>query len=169
MIKDTYLLPLMEDQLDLLQNAAIFTALDVKTDSFMSRSMKNVKSIFRLYSLTVSTSLLKFTLIYVTPRPYSRSLLTRFVKEYSTIARPLTNLLKSGVEFTFGFYEQYAFNELKRVLINQPVLKLYKMGAKTELHTDAPKYGYGAISLQKDSVDNKFHPVHYASGKTTCS
>ena len=93
----------------------------------------------------------------------------KFVEEYSTIARPLTNLLKNGVEFIFGFNEQYAFNELKKVLINQPVLKPYKKGAETELHTDPSKYGYGAILLQKDSVDNKLHPVHYASGKTTAA
>ena len=55
----------------------------------------------------------------------------KFIKEYSMIARPLTNLLKNGVEFTFDFNQQHAFNELKNALINQPMLKLYKTGAET--------------------------------------
>lgn len=35
------------------------------------------------------------------------------------------------------------------------------------LHTDASKYGYGAILFQKNSEDQRLHPVYYASGKTT--
>lgn len=53
------------------------------------------------------------------------------------------------------------------VLSNKPILKLYKPGAETELHTDASKFGYGAILLQKSGSDNAFHPVYYASGQTT--
>lgn len=56
---------------------------------------------------------------------------------------------------------------MKIALSNKPVLKLYKAGLKTELHTDASKFGYGAILLQKDHSDNAFHPVYYASEKTT--
>ncbi|GFX28313.1 transposon Tf2-8 polyprotein [Trichonephila clavipes] len=46
-----------------------------------------------------------------------------------------------------------------------PVLHIFKQGAKLELHTDASKFGYGAILLQQ-SDDNKLHPVHYFSKKT---
>lgn len=39
----------------------------------------------------------------------------KFVLSYSTIARPLTNLLKAGAEFRFGIEEETAFNNLKHV------------------------------------------------------
>ncbi|XP_039315302.1 uncharacterized protein LOC105204157 isoform X1 [Solenopsis invicta] len=60
-----------------------------------------------------------------------------------------------------------AFQSLKYALSNKPVLKLYKQGAETELHTDASKFGYGAILMQRDHADNNFHPIYYMSGKTT--
>lgn len=53
------------------------------------------------------------------------------------------------------------------ILINKPVLQIYKQDAETQLHTDASKYGYGAILLQKNDEDNQFHPVYLMSLKTT--
>lgn len=47
------------------------------------------------------------------------------------------------------------------------MLSLYRVGADTELHTDASMYGYGAILLRRDSEDQLLHLVYFASGKTT--
>jgi len=91
----------------------------------------------------------------------------KFVPGYSLIARPLTNLLKMNVPFMFNEKQNDAFVRLKIILSSQPVLKLYRINAETELHTDASKYGYGAILLQRDSEDNALHPVYFSSGKTT--
>lgn len=91
----------------------------------------------------------------------------KFVRDYASIARPLTNLLRSNINFRFGEIERRAFMRLKALLCEKPVLKLYRVGAKTELHTDASKWGYGAILLQQDPEDQLLHPVYYASGKTT--
>jgi len=91
----------------------------------------------------------------------------KFIFQYSIIARPLTNLLRGNTEFRFESNEMQAFQHLKHALSDKPVLRLYKQGAETELHTDASKFGYGAILLQRDQTDNNFHPIYYASGKTT--
>jgi len=77
------------------------------------------------------------------------------------------NLLPGNTEFRFESNEMQAFQRLKHALSDKPVLRLYKQGAETELHTDASKFGYGAILLQRDQIDNNFHPIYYASGKTT--
>lgn len=63
--------------------------------------------------------------------------------------------------------EQRQAKELRTALTNDPVLKLYRAGAETELHTDASKYGLGAILLQKDADDGTLHPIYYVSWKTT--
>lgn len=90
----------------------------------------------------------------------------KFIYNYSLMARPLTNLLRKDVVFRFEEEERNAFDRLKAALINKPVLKLYRVNATTELHTDASKHGYGAILLQRD--DNQLlRPVYYASGRTT--
>ena len=91
----------------------------------------------------------------------------KFIADYSRIARPLSNLLRSGVKFSFDRAEREAFNSLKTSLSQQPILNLYRIGAETELHTDASKYGYGAILLQRNGEDGQLHPIYFASGKTT--
>lgn len=91
----------------------------------------------------------------------------KFIPQYATIARPLTDLLKKDVPFEFGNRELEAFKTLKMVLAIEPVLQLYKVEAETELHTDASQFGYGVILMQRNDEDQKFHPVYYASGKTT--
>ncbi|CAK9834317.1 Transposon Tf2-9 polyprotein [Anthophora retusa] len=91
----------------------------------------------------------------------------KFIPHYSLTARPLSNLLKAEVKFQFGIEQEHAFEQLKIALASKPVLRLYKVRAETELHTDASKFGYGAILLQKDDCDSGLHPVYFASGKTT--
>ena len=91
----------------------------------------------------------------------------KFIPHYSLTARPLSNLLKAGAKFQFGIEQEQAFEQLKIALASTPVLRLYKVGAETELHTDASKFGYGAILLQKDDGDGGLHPIYFASGKTT--
>lgn len=92
--------------------------------------------------------------------------LRKYIPGYSIIARPLTNLLKKDTNFYMGEKEKEAIALLKQALSNKPVLRLYRQGAETELHTDASCCGYGMILLQKGD-DGQFHPIYYASGKTT--
>ncbi|CAG4989313.1 unnamed protein product [Colias eurytheme] len=68
----------------------------------------------------------------------------KFIKDYSLIAKPLTDLLKK-------------------------VLKIYDPNLETELHTDASAEGYGAVLLQRSLTDNKMHPVYYMSKKTSAT
>lgn len=91
----------------------------------------------------------------------------KFIPQFSVRARPLSQLLKNGAKFDFGTEQQLAFDSLKSALTEEPVLKLYRVGAETELHTDACMGGLGAVLLQKDSEGGKLHPVYYASWKTT--
>lgn len=84
----------------------------------------------------------------------------KFIPKYSIIARPLTNLLKANIKFSFGEVERGTFTQLKLKLSENPVLSLYRVGAETELHTDASKYGYGAILLQRNKDDQLLHPIY---------
>lgn len=91
----------------------------------------------------------------------------KFINGYATVARPLSDLLRNESKYEFGEKQQVAFEKLKLALISEPVLKLYDPNLATEIHTDASKYGFGAVLLQKDPVDSMFHPVQYMSRKTT--
>lgn len=91
----------------------------------------------------------------------------KFIPQYASIARPLSQLMKGGMKFVFGPEREYVFERLKAALTSKPVLKLYRPGACTELHTYASKYGLGAVLFQRDDEDGQFHPIFYASWKTT--
>jgi hypothetical protein len=91
----------------------------------------------------------------------------KFVKNYSIIAKPLSDLLKGERKFKFGEEEKMSFEMLKQKLCEEPVLKIFDFEKETELHTDASRDGYGAMLVQRDDVDGKFHPVYYMSRKTT--
>ena len=68
--------------------------------------------------------------------------------------------------FFFNSEQQKAFEEIKLRLSSKPILALYDVNAKTEVHTDASQHGLGAVLLQEQE-DKKMHPVSYFSRKTT--
>ncbi|GFY59692.1 retrovirus-related Pol polyprotein from transposon 297 [Trichonephila inaurata madagascariensis] len=89
----------------------------------------------------------------------------KYIKDYSTIAKPLSDLTRKENPFVFGTLQKAAFEKLKNIMSEGPLLHIYKYGRRTELHTDACKQGYGAILLQ-EAEDGKLHPVYYMSKKT---
>lgn len=91
----------------------------------------------------------------------------KFVQNYSLIAKPLSDLTKKDAEFIIGEEQQRAIENLKSALTKEPSLLLFRHGRETELHTDASKFGYGAILLQKCPDDGMLHPVYFMSRKTT--
>ncbi|GBO12528.1 Retrovirus-related Pol polyprotein from transposon 17.6 [Araneus ventricosus] len=90
----------------------------------------------------------------------------KFIQNYALVAKPLSDLLRDNTKFYFGPEQKSAFQTLKQKLSENPLLHIFKQGAKLVLHTDASKFGYGAILFQQ-SDDNKFHPIHYMSKKTS--
>ncbi|XP_076246357.1 uncharacterized protein LOC143186556 [Calliopsis andreniformis] len=74
----------------------------------------------------------------------------KFIPQHSVIASPLSNLLKKDAKFEFNEEQRLAFQQLMSALVNEPILKLYRVGAQTELHTDVSSIRLGALLLQKD-------------------
>jgi len=89
----------------------------------------------------------------------------RFVKDYSRIALPLTELTKevTGAGFRWGAAQQAAFEALKAALCSPPVLLVPDQSKPFVLNCDACKYAIGA-TLQQDH-GNGLQPVAYFSAK----
>ncbi|GFS49042.1 retrovirus-related Pol polyprotein from transposon 297 [Trichonephila clavipes] len=85
----------------------------------------------------------------------------KFLPSYSTIAKPLSDLLHRDSLFQFYAEQQTAFQKLKYLLSQQPVLSIFNQNSPTEIHTDASIDGLGTVLLQKSIHDNQFHPVFY--------
>lgn len=90
----------------------------------------------------------------------------RFIKGYALIASPLSDLLRKDSPWKWGESQQRAFNDIKKMLTERPLLALYDPKAETQLHTDACKSGVAGILLQADA-NGVFRPTSYFSRKTT--
>ncbi|MCP4238008.1 MAG: hypothetical protein GY770_31340, partial [Aestuariibacter sp.] len=86
-----------------------------------------------------------------------------FIKDYSTIARPLTRLLKKDTVFQWTEEEQNSFSTLKSELTKAPVLAFPDFEKPFHLYTDASGVGVGAALMQVASSNGKLQPIAYAS------
>jgi hypothetical protein len=82
-----------------------------------------------------------------------------FVKDFSTIAAPLHELMKKGRVFCWGQTQEESFATLKDKLTHAPLLQLPNFGKTSELECDASGIGIGGFLMQ----DGK--PVAYFSKK----
>jgi len=87
----------------------------------------------------------------------------RFIPELSRIANPLTQLTKKGARFRWTPEHDAAFETLKRLLTESPILKAPDFSKTFRLHTDASKVAIGSVLNQEH--EGKEYPVAYYSRK----
>ncbi len=85
-----------------------------------------------------------------------------FIRGFANIARPLNQLTRKDVEWTWETKEQQAFDDLRRRVTEEPVLKQPELDKPFELEVDASGFAVGAVLLQRGE-DNKRHPIGYYS------
>ena len=90
----------------------------------------------------------------------------KFIKDFSTIARPLTWLLEKDVTFTWGKEQDDTFNTLRHMLVKAPVLAHPDPTRPFVVTTDASKVGLGGELSQVDA-QGQLHPVAYFSRALT--
>jgi hypothetical protein len=86
----------------------------------------------------------------------------RFIKDFSSIARPLHDLTKKDVPWQWHAEQQQAFNTLKEKFCQEPILKVYDPNLETRVEVDASGYATGGILSQK-YPDGLWHPIAYRS------
>ena len=86
----------------------------------------------------------------------------KFCDNFSVIAEPLTNLLSKRTKFIWTNDCQKAFDILKAILKNEPVLLAPNFAKEFKLVVDASDTGACSVLMQEDGnvVD---HPVSYFS------
>ena len=83
---------------------------------------------------------------------------------FSVIADPLTNLHSKRTKFIWTDDCQKAFNILKAILKNEPVLLAPNFAKEFKLAVDASDTGAGSVLMQEDG-NGLDHPVSYFSKK----
>lgn len=80
----------------------------------------------------------------------------RFIKSYSSMASPLTDLLlKKNRTWSWDEKCQAAFEDLKKAMTEEPVLALPDHKKAYEVHTDASDFAIGGVLMQEG------HPIAY--------
>lgn len=117
----------------------------------------------------------KLKAISDTPRPETKKQMRsflgfigfyrKFIPNFAAVAAPLTDLTKKGVpnRFEWSTEHENAFQNLKKMLMYSPILRLVDFNKQLVLRTDASEYGLGGVLLQDH--DGKLYPVAYASRK----
>ncbi|GBG89025.1 hypothetical protein CBR_g48634 [Chara braunii] len=87
-----------------------------------------------------------------------------FVKNYSIVAAPLTDLTRLDTPWEWTDKCEAAFRHLKHALTHYEVLKLPDPDKPFVVTTDASQYGIGVVLAQQEGL--KLRPVKYMSKKT---
>ncbi|GKC46180.1 reverse transcriptase domain-containing protein [Tanacetum coccineum] len=85
----------------------------------------------------------------------------RFIKYFSMISKPITQLLMKDAKFDFSKDCKKAFNKLKEKLTTAPIIISPDWNEPFELMCDASDFAVGAVLGQR--IDGKFKPIYYAS------
>ncbi|CAJ2663002.1 unnamed protein product [Trifolium pratense] len=85
----------------------------------------------------------------------------RFIKDFSKIAKPLSNLLVKENEFNFDADCLKAFVVIKEKLVTAPIIIAPNWDLPFELMCDASDYAVGAVLGQRH--EKFFHAIYYAS------
>ena len=83
----------------------------------------------------------------------------RFIKGYSKIVSPLTDLLKKDRAWDWDIECRMAFESLKQAISKEPVLQLPNLDLPFEVQTDASDKALGGVLVQEG------HPVAFESRK----
>lgn len=87
-----------------------------------------------------------------------------FIPRFAALSSPLTRLTKKDTPFQWDQDCQEAFNELKDLFINAPILAHFEEERETVIETDASGWATGAVLSQRQK-DGRLAPCAYISQK----
>uniref|UniRef100_A0A1A8I1B8 Gypsy retrotransposon integrase-like protein 1 n=1 Tax=Nothobranchius kuhntae TaxID=321403 RepID=A0A1A8I1B8_NOTKU len=87
-----------------------------------------------------------------------------FCRNFSTVAKPLTDMLSTNIPFSWTPDCHQAFLSLRNLLCCAPILAAPDLSRPFKIEVDASDAGAGAVLLQQDA-NGLDHPVSYFSRK----
>lgn len=91
----------------------------------------------------------------------------RFIRNYSQVSGPLTQLTSSKTPFLWSQAAETAFRRLKNLFTSAPVLSHPDPSLQFIVEVDASDTGVGAVLSQRSPVDQRTHPCAFFSRRLT--
>uniref|UniRef100_A0A3B3HV01 Gypsy retrotransposon integrase-like protein 1 n=1 Tax=Oryzias latipes TaxID=8090 RepID=A0A3B3HV01_ORYLA len=91
----------------------------------------------------------------------------RFIRNYSSIAAPLTQLTSTTRSFQWNTMAQHAFDTLKKLFVSAPILIQPDPTRQFVVEVDASDTGVGAVLSQREEKTGKLKPCAFYSKKLT--
>ena len=83
--------------------------------------------------------------------------LAKFLPKLSEVAQPLRDLTRANAQFIWSRQHNKAFEDMKKLVVQHPVLKYYDVSEEVTLQREASERGLGATLMQNGQ------PVAFAS------
>ena len=83
--------------------------------------------------------------------------LAKFLPKLSEVAQPLRDLTRANAQFIWSRQHDKEFEDMKKLVVQHPVLKYYDISEEVTPQCDASERGLGATLMQKGQ------PVAFAS------
>lgn len=91
----------------------------------------------------------------------------RFFEHFASLMSPMYELLKKNAVWKWERRHELAFQNIKVLMVNAPVLSHPTEKGKFELHVDASGVGLGAVLMQSNLNTQELHPITYLSRRLT--
>lgn len=88
----------------------------------------------------------------------------RFIEGYSGLIQPLTHLLHKRTTWNWSIDQKEAFEHIKKLFTQAPILRYFDYNKHTVVETDASNWASGGTLLQIGD-DDMLHPVAFFSSK----
>lgn len=93
----------------------------------------------------------------------------KFIKNFSAIISPITQLTKQNTRFQWTPAAQLAFDKLKLLFTSAPILQHPDPALSYVLEVDASENAVGAILSQRQGAKSLLHPLAFFSRKLSAS
>ncbi|KAM5158255.1 uncharacterized protein ACMZJ9_009526 [Mantella aurantiaca] len=92
-----------------------------------------------------------------------------FIKGFSGITSPITNMIRQTSQFCWSPEAQQAFDKLKVLFMSVPILQHPDLALPYMLEVDASETALGAVLLQRQGPKSLLHPLLPSSLKNEAS
>ncbi|RVX11516.1 Retrovirus-related Pol polyprotein from transposon 17.6 [Vitis vinifera] len=168
--KDHFPLPFIDQVLERVSGHPFYCFLDGYSGDMVERIMEVFMDDITVYG-GIEVDKAKVELIAKLPSPTTvkgvRQFLghagfyRRFIKGFSSLSKPLCELLAKDAKFIWDERCQHSFDQLKKFLTTTPIVRAPNWQLPFELMCDASDFAIGAVLGQRE--DGKPYVIYYAS------